>query len=392
MSAIANAFVLASAYLRHHWGRSAVLVLVAALIMFVPFAAQILLSSAEDRLTARAETTPLILGSRGSALDLTMAGLYFADDQPRPLKMSDVDAIWDSGFATPIPLHTAYEAEGFRIVGTTLDYFDFRGLQIARGRGLAVLGDAVIGADVADRLGKGPGDRLLSAPQNLFDLDGVYPLEMPISGVLARTDTPDDAAVFVDIKTTWVIAGIGHGHDDIAPAAEGDADAIRAAASVRQFQRITPENIDSFHFHGAAETYPVTAVLVAPYDKRGETILRGRHIAADAPTQMVRPAVVINALVDRIFRIKTLLDAVALIVSAAALAAVGLAIFLSWRLRAREIETAVKIGARPTMIAALFAAEMVIILTCAGLLTTLGAFWVASRADAWVGWLAALGG
>jgi putative ABC transport system permease protein len=70
--------------------------------------------------------------------------------------------------------------------------------------------------------------------------------------------------VFTDVKTAWVIAGIGHGHDDVVTAdAEGN---ITANAAITEVQRITPENIDSFHFHGAVSDYPLSAVLVVPYD------------------------------------------------------------------------------------------------------------------------------
>ncbi|MEL6978236.1 MAG: ABC transporter permease [Pseudomonadota bacterium] len=405
MRALANAFFLAAAYLRYHSGRSLVLVLVAALILFVPFAAQILLTGAETRLTARADATPLLLGRRGSALDLTMAALYFADERPQPVPMSEVETIWESGLGAPIPLHAAFETNGFRIVGTSLDYFEFRGSTLSEGRMLAVLGEAVIGADVAEALDKSVGDTVISSPENLFDLDGVYPLEMAIVGVLAKTNTPDDAAVFVDIKTAWVISGIGHGHEDVGPVAaagreEGreesepsgaDGAEVVAPAAIRHFQRITPETIDSFHFHGDSGSYPATAVIVAPYDKRSETILLGRYLDPDLSVQMVRPPEVMQRLVERIFRIKALLDAVTLIVGAAAFAALGLATFLSWRLRAREVQTAVKIGARPWMIATLFSAETVLVIAAAGIAATGGVLVVASHADAWVDGLLALG-
>ena len=45
------------------------------------------------------------------------------------------------------------------------------------------------------------------AIRTLFDLAGVYPLKMHVAGVLEPTGGPDDAAVFVDIRTSWVIEG-----------------------------------------------------------------------------------------------------------------------------------------------------------------------------------------
>jgi hypothetical protein len=290
-----NAAFLAFAYLRFHWARSLVLVLVLALILVVPLATRILLAESEAALTARAEATPLLLGRRGSALDLTMAALYFSDARPDALPMAEVEAVWDSGLATPIPLNTAFETSGFRIVGTSLDYFDFRKLTVAQGRGLAVLGEAVVGATVARDLDLAVGDTLVSSPQNLFDLDGVYPLEMPVVGILAPTNTPDDDAVFVDIKTTWVIAGIGHGHEDVVTAADlaagGD---VTAAAGIVQYQRITPDNIDSFHFHGDTGRLPGhgrdrgAAGRAVGDDPSGALSGPGRDIAA-RPARADRP-------------------------------------------------------------------------------------------------------
>ncbi|MEM1064416.1 MAG: ABC transporter permease [Pseudomonadota bacterium] len=386
-----NALFLAFAYLRYHWARSLVMVLVAALILAVPAATQILLSTSERALTARAYATPLILGAKGSQLDLTMAALYFSDEQPEPLPMAEVDAVWDSGLGTPIPLHTAFSSGGFRIVGTTLDYFDFRALEIAEGRGLAVLGEAVIGANVARALETGVGGALVSSPENLFDLDGIYPLEMAIVGVLAPTNTADDDAIFIDIKTAWVIQGIGHGHENVVTASdiENGLD-VTASAGIVEYQRITQDNIDSFHFHGAESTFPATAVIVVPNDVRAGTILRGRYLDPEARTQLIEPAGVVGSLVERIFRIKALLDVVTAVIALAALAAIGLTVFLSYRLRAGEIATAVKLGARRGMVLRLLASETVTLLLIAGLIAAAGAAIVSRNAEAWVGWLLAL--
>ena len=129
-----NALVLALTYLRFNWARSLVLVLVAALILAVPIVSRVLLDGARASLTDRAAATPLVLGSRGSQLDLVMNALYFSDDRAAPVTMADADAVWDGGLGLPIPLNTAFETNGARIVGTSLDYFDFRDLDVVQGR------------------------------------------------------------------------------------------------------------------------------------------------------------------------------------------------------------------------------------------------------------------
>ncbi|MEM9228073.1 MAG: ABC transporter permease [Pseudomonadota bacterium] len=361
---MSGAAFLALAYLRHNLGRTLVLVLTLALILFVPLATRLVLDAAEQTLTARADATPLMVGARGSALDLMMNGLYFTQDRPEPVTMAAAERVWDSGLAIAIPVYVRFTAGRQPVVGTTLDYFDFRGLEIAQGRPLATLGEAVLGARAADALGLGIGDVLISDPENLFDLAGSYPLEMQIVGVLSPAQTADDQAVFVDLNTAWVIEGLGHGHDDVieqdmaVSVADGN---ITANAALTQFTRITPENIESFHFHGAPEDYPVSSVIAVPWDNRSAAILRGRYLGPEEPTRIVVPDQVVAGLLSTLFRIGRILDAVFVVVGAAALVAVALAVYLSLKLRADEVATATRLGCHRFVVARILTAEIILV-------------------------------
>ena len=79
--------------------------------------------------------------------------LYFESDVPATMPFSEVKRIGSTGYALPVPMYVRFTARGHPIVGTTLDYFDFRGLRIAEGTNLRILGDAVLGARVAEELG-----------------------------------------------------------------------------------------------------------------------------------------------------------------------------------------------------------------------------------------------
>ncbi len=380
---------LALAYIRFHAAKSAVLVVTLAAILAVPFGVSRLMAAAEESLLARAEATPFLIGARGSRLDLAMSALYFSDDVPEPTTMAAADSVWNSDLAAAIPLHLGFTARGLPIVGTTLDYFDFRSLGVAEGRSLALLGEAVLGADAAQRLGLGPGSRLVSSPDNLFDLSGAYPLAMTVVGVLAPNSTADDRAVFVDVKTAWVIAGVGHGHDDVVPAeAERTADvSLLADPAIVEFTEITPENIDSFHFHGEPGSFPISAVIALPYDARAGAILQGRYLEPDRNDQIAVPREVIAGLLAQLFRIKSLIDAVVVTVGAAALLAVGLAIYLSLQLRRPEMVTAFKLGGRRALIARLVAVESGLLLGAAialAAMMALGFEYIAADAAVWL--------
>jgi len=252
------------------------------LISFLPMALQLLLDESERQLMSRAVSTPLVVGSKGSALDLVMNTIYFGDEVPELITIAASDRVMDTDLALPIPVYARFRARGNPIVGTTLDYFDFRGLKIAEGRQMAVLGDCVVGAKVAKGLHLKPEDSLVSSPETLFDLAGIYPLKMKVVGVLEKSHTSDDLTVFVDLKTAWVIQGLGHGDEDVTRITDPTLilkrteDNVAATAKLFQYTEISEKNLDSFHFHGNLTDYQITAVIAVPYDIKSGTILRGR--------------------------------------------------------------------------------------------------------------------
>jgi putative ABC transport system permease protein len=371
---MSDSLYLARRYIGFNRWKTLTLMACITLITVLPLTLQVLLTETERQMLARAASTPLVVGAGGSALDLMMSTLYFGTDVPKLINMSDSEEIWETGLADAIPLYVRFRARDYPIVGTTLDYFDFRGLGFAAGRPLAVLGECVLGAEAARRLELEPGDSLVSSPDNLFDLAGVYPLKMSVAGVLERTYSADDLAVFVDLKTAWIIEGLGHGHGDVAR--DGDTsvvlerseDNVVANASLVQYTEITKANIDSFHFHGELENYSISAVIALPHDVKSSAILRGRFLESLATTQIVVPSEVIGALMQNIFRIKNVLDAVIVVVGLATVLAIALVFALSLRLRQREIQTIFKLGCQRATIAHLLAAEIILILFASGVL------------------------
>ncbi len=364
-------------YLAFGKARTATLVACITLIAVLPLALEIILGESEHQLVERAEHTPLLVGARGSALDLVMNSLYFADEVPEPVTLASADEIEATGLAVAIPLYVRFQARGFPIVGTTLDYFDFRQLRLAAGTPFGLLGECVIGAAVARQLELEPGDSLLSSPETVFDLAGVYPLKMRVAGVLAPTHSADDLAVLVDVRTAWVIEGLLHGHEDVTRSREssviiGRSDGnVTANAKLVQYTEITQANIEAFHLHGSPADYPLTAVITLPHDEKAATILRGRYQNTDSHYRIVPPADVIDTLMTNIFRIRNVLDAVILFVGLATLMALVLVFALSLRLRQREIDTIFKLGCSRLTIARLLGAEILIIAAISAVLCLL---------------------
>jgi len=341
---------LAVRYILHHRGRTLILMSCIFLTLVLPVCLGILLRSFSQQIVARAEATPVVLGARGSKLDLALHAIYFSQTPETGIKFSEVAKVHETGLAEPIPLHAKFTAQKFPVVGTSLAYFSFRDLKIERGQSLAVLGDCVVGSAVAANLNLSPGDQLLTDRGNVLDLAGEYPLKLNVAGTLQQSDSADDNAVFVDLKTAWVIEGLGHGHQELEnPADETavlgqDGNRIVASAAVLPYTEINASNMASFHFHGDQGDFPITALIANAPDDKNRTILEGRYRNSEGVAQLVRPPQEIQELMSLVFKVKRFFDANALIVSLATLALLGLVVMLSLKLRAREMETMFRLG------------------------------------------------
>ena len=374
---------LAWRYLAHNRVKTAVLVGSIMLIVYLPVALRVLVRQSAAELTARAEATPLLIGAKGSPLELALSSLYFESDTPELTTYAEAERIAKTGLAQAIPLYVRFKVRSQPIVGTSLEYFKVRALRFAEGRTMAMLGECVLGARAAEALDVAVGETVISSPESVFDIAGVYPLKMQVVGVLEPSFTADDVAVFVDLKTAWIVQGLVHGHQDMAApeAASGvlsrEGDNIVANASVVQFTEITSDNIDSFHFHGSAVDYPISAVIAVPHDQKSGTILMGRYESPDDSAQILQPTTVIDDLLGTIFTVQNFVVAGMLLVGLAALATAVLVFVLSLRLRKREIETMAKIGGSRVRVAGVLVTEVAVVVLMsvllAGILTMLTA-------------------
>jgi putative ABC transport system permease protein len=369
---MSDVIFMAWRYLRFYWGKTAVLVASISLILFLPAGLHVLVEQGAQVLTARAEATPLLIGAKGSAVDLILSALYFRPPHVESISHREVTRLDRSGLARGIPLHLRFAVGRQRIVGSTLDYADFRGLRVARGRWFAMLGECVLGSEAARALGADVGGHVLSSAGSAFDVAGSFPLKMPVVGVLAHTGKADDDIVLVDLKTTWVIAGLAHGHEDVNSARDDDRRVLQregrnvvANASVLSYTEITAENIDSFHFHGDPDEFPIDAVVAVPESFKASVLLRGRYEEGGSAVQMIVPSVVVGELLDTMFSVRDWVLLGSLVLGVATAMTVAFVFALSIRVRRREIETIQKIGGGRRRLAAILSAEILVVIVAA---------------------------
>ncbi|MBI1190026.1 MAG: FtsX-like permease family protein [Tepidisphaera sp.] len=374
---------IAMRHAAHHKGRTLLLVLCVTVAAFLPLATRVLARQFETTLRERAANTPLVAGAKGSRFDLVMAALYYRRADITPISMADWQSLQDANLADVIPLNVRFTARNHPIVCTPPDYFALRRLRIATGSLPERIGDAVLGARAARELGLKPGDAIFSDQRELYDIAKAPALKMRITGVLAPSHGPDDDCVFADIKTAWLLEGVMHGHADTSqlPASlvEGKADNnVVVSEAMVDYNEVTDANIATYHMHGDATTLPLTGAILVPRSQKDWSLIKARFNAKDR-VQIVSPAEVVDELIGQVLRLAGLMDILALVVGAITSVLIGLVTALSVRVRAREIETLVKIGASRRTIAAIFGLEMALVIALGVGLALLGA-WLLTQA------------
>jgi len=341
--------LLAWRYVVYHKVKTAILTICLTLTIVLPLTAHMLITYYGESLMSRAAATPLIVGAKGNRFDLVLKTLYFGSAELDPVYVSEVETLRSGGLGRPIPLHLLYTTREYPLVGTSLDYFEFRKLRVADGTVPLRLGEALLGSQVAADLQLRPGDHLFSDQQSVYDITKTYPLKMHIAGVLAESNSPDDRAVFVDLKTAWIIGGIMHGHQDVVDEADANIildrtdEEVTTNDAIVEYNEVTPENIQTFHTHAKPDELPLSAIIVQPYDQKSATLLKARYGLSKFNCLLV-PRDVVEELMSLVFKVKRFFDASFGLVAVSTALFLILVILLSKRIRKREMETMLRIG------------------------------------------------
>ncbi|MEL0081871.1 MAG: ABC transporter permease [Gammaproteobacteria bacterium] len=150
----------------------------------------------------------LIVGARTGSLNLLLYSVFRVGSPTNNISWSSYEKIAAGkqvAWAVPIALGDSYR--GYRVMGTTSDYFtrfsygNKRPLEFASGKAFADVLDVVLGAEVARKLNHQLGDQLVLShgiASTSFSLHDDKPFK--VVGILAPTGTPVDRTLHVSLQ------------------------------------------------------------------------------------------------------------------------------------------------------------------------------------------------
>ncbi len=297
--------------------------------------------------------TDLIIGARGGSIQLLLYSVFRIGNATNNISWGSYRKFAElPSVAWTIPLSLGDSHLGYRVLGTTGEYFRHyrygakRKLQFLKGVAFDEIFDAVLGAEVAEKLGYRVGDPLI-VTHGIAKQGGQDHGDKPfrVSGVLAKTGTPVDQTIHVSL------AGIEAIHID-----------WRGGAKVTGFS-ITADEVRSLNLQPKS----ITAFLVGLNSRLDAfRIQRQANIFDKEPLTAILPGVALHELWSVLGTAETALSVISFFVIATSILGMLTVLLAGVNERRREFSVLRSVGARTRQIFTLHLIEA-LFLTAAGI-------------------------
>lgn len=319
-------------------------------LLAVMLAASLLLSverirqAARDNFAQSLSGTDLVVGARTSPVQLVLYSVFRLGEATNNLSWDSYEQIArDPSIAWSVPISLGDSHRGYPVLGTIPAYFehyrygDKQALELVEGAVFAGVFDAVLGAEVAQRLGYRVGDRITLSHGD-GGLPGMEHDDKPftVTGILAPTGTPVDRTVHVGLAAIEAI------HLDWIGGAP--VPGFNIAAEVVQKFDLTPKSITAFlvGLHQRAEVFRVQ---------------RRINTFAEEPLLAVMPGVALDQLWQTVGVVEKALQLLSWLVLAVGLAGLMATLLAGLNERRREMAILRSLGAGPRHVLALLMLE-----------------------------------
>ena len=187
----------------------------------------------EDRLARDAAGIDLVVGAKGSPLQLVLAGVYHVDVPPGNIPATAIGTLRANPLiAGVIPLALGDSVRGFRIVGTEPALVAHYGGTLRAGTLWRQPLEAVLGSEVAAATGLDVGSTFVGS--HGFSEGGGAHEGAPyrVTGILAPTGTVADRLAMTSVESVWAVHESHHADEPAGAAADAKDDHREARREV----------------------------------------------------------------------------------------------------------------------------------------------------------------
>lgn len=249
----------------------------------------------EEQMERNAKGIDLVVGAKGSPLQLILSGIYHVDYPTGNISYKEAQKLSANPLIKQaIPLALGDNYNGYRIVGTTEDFINHYEGEFKEGKVWHSTFEAVIGAKVASQTGLILDDHfagvhgLIEGAGHSHDND-----KYVVTGILAETGTVLDQLILTGIESVWEIHS--HHGDEHNEEAEGDHDEHAEHHHEGEHHHDEACECGHDHSHDQEAEREITSLLISYKNPMGAITLP-RQINQSTNMQAASPAQEINRL------------------------------------------------------------------------------------------------
>ncbi len=323
-------------------------VMMIAISVFVLLSVDTIRYQAKDSFSKTVSGVDLIIGARTGQLNLLLYSVFHVGNATNNISWQSYQEVANNpNVAWSIPISLGDSHRGYRVVGTTTDLFKFfkygqkQALEFTEGKPFTNLYDAVIGADVAKKLGHVVGSKIVLShgiATTSFSKHDDKPFI--ISGILEPTGTPSDKSVFVSLQAIEAIH-------------KNWKNGVKLPAALA-----SQNHVDQATLVPAS----ITAFMVGLKSKLATFALQ-RHVNTfpEEPLQAILPGATLVELWQMLGSVEQILLLISVLVLAGALFGMSNMLLVSMKQRQHEMAVLRAVGASPLVIFLLIQLEAMLL-------------------------------
>lgn len=308
----------------------------------------------------------LVIGAKGSPLQMILCNMYHVDDPTGNVKIQDVKPFLSGRnplIDKAIPLSLGDSYKGFRIVGTTQDYPELYDVKTSEGKVWKNNFEATIGADVAKIANLKIGDTFFSTHGFLSDgMNGHDHGEFKVVGIFQKSNSVIDQLILSTTQSIWEVHA-DHDHGEETP--------VEEETDNHEGHDHAADDGHDHHDHDHDHTTPqkplieevdqeITSILIKFKESSKKsfqalTMLRG--INENTEVMAASPAIELNRLYDNMSLGESFLRNLAMIIVFVSGLSIFISLFSSLRDRKYELALMRVMGATPTKLFVLIILE-----------------------------------